>query len=176
MASVKEKSLALALNAAGGFRQLPTEYDPNSQQTWIKAIGLVKKVDGTENYVLLENDGLGESRIVRDYGNPVICVSITNIYPYLMLDRSVLPYLKDDNERVTYLTRNGFSYEQATSMLLNDRNKMQRAIIKVAVENAKLKAKEYKHRKYVKSENNTTTNTTKNGKRRTKKANTEIDF
>lgn len=103
--SIKEKSLLQALTYSQ-VKNLP-DVDDNSN-VWIKAIALVKKYDGSENYVCVEKDTTTlEPRIVKDFGNVSMIISISEFYPYSFLNTNEVPIFKTQkkDERIAYLSQ-----------------------------------------------------------------------
>ena len=86
--NIKERTLVEALSFCG-VRELPEEL--KGKEVWIKAIGLVSKVDGSQSYVYLERGELGASNIKKDFGTLSPIVKIDKIYPYLYLSGSSYP-------------------------------------------------------------------------------------
>jgi hypothetical protein len=96
-------SLQDAIEAAG-LVCLPDKLTPGSTVTWLKAIGLVLKNNGTKGYVLMEYDG-ANTKIKRDFGTSAQIIDTLEIYPYETLERRFIPKLSTDEDTVTYLKK-----------------------------------------------------------------------
>jgi hypothetical protein len=116
--TVLEISQQEALEAAG-LVCLPDALDRASSIVWLKAIGLVRKVNGTRNYVLLENDG-EKPRIKRDFGAVAAIIDIVEIYPYETLEKRFIPSISSAADAITYLKAKA---SVDVSLLLDDKGK-----------------------------------------------------
>lgn len=86
MTDIKEISLREALSSSG-CHELPSRYvDGDGSGFWFKAIGLVRKRNGSVNYVLLERRGDGAMRVVRDFGMMSPVYGIVSVHPYMFID------------------------------------------------------------------------------------------
>ena len=105
MESKKLESLKKCLEHANSF-ELPKEFDKDSGDYWLKAIVLVKKHNMSENYAIAERNSQGKAVVVRDFGAISPLESIENVYPYVILDKSLIPDFKDENEIKEYIIGN----------------------------------------------------------------------
>lgn len=112
-------------------RELPPEDD--KQNVWLKAIGLVKKRDGSKGYVAIEKDKDGNDKIIKDFGSISQIVEIEKVFPTLYLDSSYLPQFdskkKEDKIKWLSLQRPDVDYESMSTKELN------RAVLHVAMQN-----------------------------------------
>lgn len=106
MKDYKEKSLLDALSFCD-LRQLPEE--DKKEFIWVRALGLVEKVNGTSNYVVLRANSVTDYSIVKDFGSTAAIVRVVSVYPYEFLDSKFLPDFKGakKEERINWLLRNG---------------------------------------------------------------------
>ena len=103
MKTVKENSLLKAL-AYCNLRSLPEKED--KEHFWLRALALVKKVDGSENYVYAEKDlATLKPKMVKDFGNVAMIYEIVEYYPYSYLKSQFMPTFKTQkkDERIAYL-------------------------------------------------------------------------
>lgn len=103
MKTVKEDSLLKAL-AYCNLRSLPEKED--KEHFWLRALALVKKVDGSENYVYAEKDLTAlKPKMVKDFGNVAMIYEIVEYYPYSYLKSQFMPTFKTQkkDERIAYL-------------------------------------------------------------------------
>lgn len=101
---IKEDSKLKAL-AYCGLRELPEVED--KEHFWLRAVALVKKVDGSENYVYVEKDlNTLEPRMVKDFGAIAMVYETVEYYPYSYLKEQYMPKFKTakKEERIKYLT------------------------------------------------------------------------
>ena len=105
MESKKLESLKKCLEHANSF-ELPKEFDKDSGDYWLKAIVLVKKHNMSENYAIAERNSQGKAIVVRDFGAISPLESIEKVYPYVILDKSLIPDFKDENEIKEYIIGN----------------------------------------------------------------------
>lgn len=102
--NIKEDSKLKAL-AYCGLRELPEVED--KEHFWLRAIALVKKVDGSENYVYVEKDlNTLEPRMIKDFGSIAMVYETVEYYPYSYLKEQYMPKFKTakKEERIKYLT------------------------------------------------------------------------
>lgn len=102
--NIKEDS-KLKVLAYCGLRELPSVED--KEHFWLRAVALVKKVDGSENYVYVEKDlNTLEPRMVKDFGAIAMIIEIVEYYPYSYLKEQYMPKFKTakKEERIKYLT------------------------------------------------------------------------
>ena len=104
MKTVKEKSLLQAL-AYCNLRSLPAVED--KEHFWLRALALVKKIDGSENYVYVEKDlATLKPKMIKDFGNIAMIHEFVEYYPYSYLKSQFMPVFKTQkkDERISYLT------------------------------------------------------------------------
>jgi hypothetical protein len=102
--NIKEDSKLKAL-AYCGLRELPEVED--KEHFWLRAVALVKKVDGSENYVYVEKDlSTLEPRMIKDFGAIAMVHETVEYYPYSYLKEQYMPKFKTakKEERIKYLT------------------------------------------------------------------------
>lgn len=102
--NIKEDSKLKAL-AYCGLRELPEVED--KEHFWLRAVALVKKVDGSENYVYVEKDlNTLEPRMIKDFGAIAMVHETVEYYPYSYLKEQYMPKFKTakKEERIKYLT------------------------------------------------------------------------
>lgn len=80
-----ERTLARALDAAGQ-RYLPAQRMDGDERYWTKAIVRVRKIGGSECYVVAHRGGDGVVRYVRDFGLMRPIAAVLNIHPYQWVD------------------------------------------------------------------------------------------
>lgn len=102
--SEKEKTLSEALSYAA-VPELPAELLAGDN-SWVKAIVLVRKFNNNENYALAINNGESVT-IVKDFGTLSAIREILNIYPYARLGVKSTPNLHNREEIVLYLVNHG---------------------------------------------------------------------
>ena len=121
--NIKERTLVEALSFCG-VRELPEEL--KGKEVWIKAIGLVSKVDGSQSYVYLERGELGASNIKKDFGTLSPIVKIDKIYPYLYLSEDEVPKFSKENkgEKTSWLVARGYNEEELSTKTPQQRNKL----------------------------------------------------
>lgn len=102
--NIKEDS-KLKVLAYCGLRGLPEVED--KEHFWLRAVALVKKVDGSENYVYVEKDlNTLEPRMIKDFGAIAMVHETVEYYPYSYLKEQYMPKFKTakKEERIKYLT------------------------------------------------------------------------
>lgn len=104
MDTSKEKSLIECLKWCG-VASLPDADD--RENIWIKAIALVKKKDGSENYAAMQKDEMLNDKIVKDFGSVSMIYEVAEVYPYHFLSAAYMPEFKTKKkeERIEYLRR-----------------------------------------------------------------------
>lgn len=123
MEDKKTESLKKCLECTNSF-ELPKEYDEKDGNYWLKAIVLVRKRNMTENYSIAERDTKGKPKVVRDFGVVSPLASIEKIYPYVILDKSLVPKFNDKEELKNYLVGNyGESYRDRINNSSNEQLK-----------------------------------------------------
>lgn len=110
-----EVTLQAALQVTG-IVGLPKAIDADYKGTWIKAICLVTKVTGRQNYVLADNDGNGNAVIKRDFGSSATIARIDSIHPYEELDERFTPNLRGDEAKATFLAKKGYDAEEIANL------------------------------------------------------------
>lgn len=139
--STLELSRQQAIEAAG-LVCLPDAIDANSSVVWLRAIGLVKKVGGSKNYVLLDSDG-ENVRVKRDFGVAAQILEISEIYPYESLEKRFIPTLPTDEATIYYLNKQLDNGDEVRQLLdptgknfdqINaDRKKVRKMVIRCAI-------------------------------------------
>ena len=121
--NIKERTLVEALSFCG-VRELPEEL--KGKEVWIKAIGLVSKVDGGQSYVYLERGELGASNIKKDFGTLSPIVKIDKIYPYLYLSEDEVPKFskEEKGEKTSWLVARGYNEEELSTKTPQQINKL----------------------------------------------------
>ena len=121
--NIKERTLVEAISFCG-VRELPEEF--KGKEVWIKAIGLVSKVDGSQSYVYLERGELGASNIKKDFGTLSPIVKIDKIYPYLYLSEDEVPKFSKENkgEKTSWLVARGYNEEELSTKTPQQINKL----------------------------------------------------
>ena len=121
--NIKERTLVEALSFCG-VRELPEEL--KGKEVWIKAIGLVSKVDGSQSYVYLERGEFGASNIKKDFGTLSPIVKIDKIYPYLYLSEDEVPKFskEDKGEKTSWLVARGYNEEELSTKTPQQINKL----------------------------------------------------
>ena len=121
--NIKDETLVEALSFCG-VRELPEEF--KGKEVWIKAIGLVSKVDGSQSYVYLERGELGASNIKKDFGTLSPIVKIDKIYPYLYLSEDEVPKFSKENkgEKASWLIARGYNEEELSTKTPQQINKL----------------------------------------------------
>ena len=121
--NIKERTLVEALSFCG-VRELPEEL--KGKEVWIKAIGLVSKVDGSQSYVYLERGELGASNIKKNFGTLSRIVKIDKIYPYLYLSEYEVPKFskEDKGEKTSWLIARGYNEEELSTKTPQQINKL----------------------------------------------------
>lgn len=120
---VKEMSLIECLKWCD-VAKLPEKDD--GENIWIKAIALVQKADGSENYVAMMKDKDLKNKIVKDFGSVSIVKNVVEIYPYSYLLSAYMPEFKTKKkeERIAYLVKcNGGNAEELAELTLKELDK-----------------------------------------------------
>jgi hypothetical protein len=137
-----EKSLQDAL-AAARLVCLPKALTTTETRLWLKAIGLVKKSNGTQNYALFEYDGIN-TKLKRDFGAMAVVSEIVAMYPYEFLEKKYIPLFKSEKAMVFYakeyghkdmsnnIVREGKSQEQIDKDLAELKQFIFKTIVRVA--------------------------------------------
>lgn len=85
---IKEESLSRALSFAG-CRDLPKAFNPDLGIMWIRAITLVRKKNGNEEFVISEQRATGLINHIADFGSMSPIGSVIRFYPYMYLDDGI---------------------------------------------------------------------------------------
>ena len=85
---IKEESLSRALSFAG-CRDLPKAINPDLDLTWIRAITLVRKKNGNEEFIISEQRATGLVNHIADFGSMSPIGSVIRFYPYMYLDDGI---------------------------------------------------------------------------------------
>lgn len=151
MITQKEESLIKCLNKVG-LRELPPALEKGSADSFLTAIVLTKRMNGTEAYCYAENDGDNKPTIKIDYGPSIGIVEIVSVHPVQRIDSRVVPYLRNDEEIVQYLCKNRYNKDdiekmlddtnKTSDMIKKDRATVRSYILKTAIELQKLKVQE----------------------------------
>lgn len=111
----KEYTLFEALTYAT-VEELPPTL-ANSSPDWVKAIALVLKHNGRENYAIAENVGEEIPAIVKDFGDSCAIRKIIEIYPYAYLEGAFVPKLSSKEDIVSFLTSKGEDEKKITQLI-----------------------------------------------------------
>lgn len=106
MKDYKEKSLIDVLSYCD-LRDLPDE--DKKEYVWVRAVALVEKRDGTQNYAVAKANAIGDYSITKDFGSISAIVNVKQYFPYEFLDATLLPDFKGakKEERINWLVKNG---------------------------------------------------------------------
>jgi hypothetical protein len=113
----------------------------NGKDVYISAICKTLKNDGNNYYCVVEIDGNGKNKIVKDFGRCAAIIKFEEIYPLSYLEPSFLKRFKKDEEGtvrlVEYLKNEGveMDFENADRKMLDKANI--RVAIKKQLENEK---------------------------------------
>lgn len=131
MDTIKEKSLVDALSYCD-LRSLPQE--DTKEYVWLKAIGLVVKSDGSQNYAYVIKDVNGKPKIKKDFGSIASIVRYEKFYPFALLDEKYMPSFKTraKEERIEWLVKMG-SEEDFSEISLKE---LDRKVLNMAMTNA----------------------------------------
>lgn len=88
---------------------------------WIKALGIVRKVNMLRSYAILEQDVDG-IKIKHLFGSQAQVVAIEEIFPYEEMERRFIPKLKSDEDTVRFLYRE-YQDEEGLRALLSSEGK-----------------------------------------------------
>ncbi len=136
MEDKKIESLKKCLEYTNSF-ELPQEYDESSGNYWLKAIVLVKKHNMTENYSIAERNSQGKPIVVRDFGAVSPLSSIEKVYPYVILDKSLVPKFEDIEELKNYLVGN-YGEEYRDKINNSSKEQLKQLLFSVVKENQNL--------------------------------------
>lgn len=108
MKDYKEKSLIDVLSYCD-LRDLPDE--DKKEYVWVRAVALVEKRDGTQNYAVAKANAVGDYSITKDFGSISTIVNVKQYFPYEFLDATFLPDFKGakKEDRINWLVKNGVS-------------------------------------------------------------------
>lgn len=106
MKDYKEKSLIDVLSYCD-LRDLPEE--DKKEYVWVRAVALVEKRDGTQNYAVAKANAIGDYSITKDFGSISTIVNVKQYFPYEFLDATLLPDFKGakKEDRINWLVKNG---------------------------------------------------------------------
>lgn len=119
MLTPKQITLQEALQDAG-MTDLPKEWTPESNSTWISAIVLCTKVGGQQEYVRCVNDGNGKPTVKKDYGRSAAILRYDRIFPTATLDKRFMPDLRSDKAIITFLDKAGYKPAVIEALLSKD--------------------------------------------------------
>lgn len=134
--------LELTLSEALSFAkvaEMPAELE-EGRTDWVKALVLVRKYNGRENYALAINEGGAMPSVVKDFGSSCGIQSVLRIYPYAFLAEKYRPNLRNKDEIVTYLVGHGED-EEAMRQLLSSTTKAGKDKAEATKEKDKAKVK-----------------------------------
>lgn len=129
--NITEESLIDALSYCS-LRALPEK--DKGEDFWIKAIALVKKIDGTSSYVVVEKDDNLSNKVKCDFGHICAIKEYVEFYPFSFLKSSFMPKATKGNkkeDRAAWLSRmrNGGDFTHLSA------KELEREILKTAVKN-----------------------------------------
>lgn len=132
--NIKKATLIDALSYCN-LRALPEK--DNGEDFWIKAIALVAKKDGSENYVILDKDDNLNNFVKKDFGNISLIAKIKEVYPFDFLKPQYIPKFNSPkkDERIAYLNA---VCPKACYAAMNLKE-LNTEIIKVAIKQQKIK-------------------------------------
>jgi hypothetical protein len=122
---------------------LPKPLAADNRTFWIKAISLIKKVDGTCSYVCMRHKTDDTFSVISDFdGKPFAGLegNVVEIYPYLFLDSTFLPNVSSIADAHEYLVGMYGENERARINALPDK-KVRELILKFAIEAQEAKYK-----------------------------------
>lgn len=116
------------------YCKVSTLSDPwNGKDVYISAICRTLKSDGNNYYCVVEIDGNGKNKIVKDFGRCAAIIKLEEIYPLSYLDPSFLKKFKKDEEGtarlIEYLKGEGVKMDFESA----DRKALDKANIRVAI-------------------------------------------
>lgn len=122
MDKFREKTLIDCL-AYLSLRSLPKKED--GENYWIRAVALIEKSDGTQNYAYVEKNDKLENRIVKDFGSISSIKRVVEYYPFSYLTQQFMPKFKTQKkeERIVHLTKNEAVKKDYSSMSLKELDK-----------------------------------------------------
>jgi hypothetical protein len=103
-----------------GLTAMPELLTKDKKIIWLKAIVLVKKINGITNYALADSDGGPDIYLKKDFGRPAAILEIAEIYPYEFFESRYLPKFYKDSDIINYLIKNE---NIDVSLLLDDTGK-----------------------------------------------------
>lgn len=121
MKGYKEKSLIDVLSFCD-LRDLPEE--DKKEYVWVRAIGLVEKNNGTQNYAVLTRNNNTDYSVTKDFGAISAIAKVKKVYPYEFLDSNFLPEFKGikKEDKINWLLKQGVS-KDFSSMSAKDLDK-----------------------------------------------------
>ena len=143
MLTPKQITLQEALSDAK-LTDLPKEWTPDSNVTWITAIVLCTKIGGIHEYVRCVNDGDNRPIVKRDYGKPATIIKYDRIFPIHTLEKRFMPDLRSDKAIIAFLEKCGYKTEVIEAKLNKEGKspedvKADRAVVKTLVTKAAIK-------------------------------------
>lgn len=132
MITKKEETLQRCLEKTG-LRKLPSTVQEG--KVWIDGIALVKRINGQEDYVLVQNDGDNNPNVVQDFGPCVMIHTIETIYPVNTVDRKFVPDLRSNKAVTEFLVRYNYDKDEITALL----DKEGKTADRIAADRAKIK-------------------------------------
>ena len=100
MTNITEDSLNKALIELGLTKLgLPKEWHGEQDGFWIKAIALVRKMNGDKSYYDIARDAEGKVSYKKDYGRMSPIVGLVHIHPYQYIDEARFVNVGDTKDR-----------------------------------------------------------------------------
>lgn len=99
---------------------MPDKLSKRSKKIWITAIVSVVKKDGSMNFAVAKNDGYGNPRLMKDFGNSAVIAYYKEIYPFDYVTEDCTPVLRNQGDILTYLSAHGFK-EDVIQALMSDK-------------------------------------------------------
>lgn len=96
---------------------LPKAYNPETMPDWIYALALVSKVDGSKNYVVVQNNFLGKILVKKDFGNMASIAKYISIHPYLSMKTNIQSITKTSATLSKFLLMHGMTQEQIDQIM-----------------------------------------------------------
>lgn len=141
----KNESLTLALSEAA-LRELPQVYD--GENVYVRAIALVRKADGSENYALVRKSKEGKDIVCQDFGHMSVIRQIVEVYPYEFLQERFMPMFDKDDDResrIAYLMSNDTLVKDASEYEKMSLAELEERLIGVAA-NAQIRNEKIRQR------------------------------
>lgn len=96
---------------------LPKAYNPETMPDWIYALALVSKVDGSKNYVVVQNNFLGKVLVKKDFGNMASIAKYISIHPYLSMKTNIQSITKTSATLSKYLLTHGMEQKKIDRLM-----------------------------------------------------------